>query len=357
MKILEIGYLSLTNETSYSTNFIDIKFVNKSTSSKVKLLNNLVSNLVSLFHECKKADYDIIIVRELARFIYRKECSFIINFARWLIAYYVVWCVSRAKKNSIPVAVIDMVDEMVFDPRDALLLKICDCYFKRELPVNKFNAFARFKPHHAELIDRVRGPEIVEMAAKLRPISLGFTNTKEGVPRIDLESRFQPPVREDEKIYDVFFSGGVDYSSTRAMGIDDLKYLEGLGYNVLILKEHIPIQEFWDLMRKSWITWSPEGLGWDCYRHYEAALVQSVPLINQGGILRYRPLVNNVHALYYEVEERKMLDVITKALEDKDKLLRMSASARQHVLDYHLTKKRGEYVVEETLSTVKKQKI
>ena len=61
-------------------------------------------------------------------------------------------------------------------------------------------------------------------------------------------------------------------------------------------------EEFYRRCAQAWIIWSPEGHGWDCFRHYEALACGSVPLINQPTIERYRPLLDGVHALYYDPE-------------------------------------------------------
>lgn len=87
---------------------------------------------------------------------------------------------------------------------------------------------------------------------------------------------------------------------------------------------------------ESWITLSPAGLGWDCYRHMEAALAGSVPLVSTPTIERYRPLVTGEHCLAYHPDEDRIVPIVTEALADKARLQRMAEAARQHVLD-HLT--------------------
>ena len=65
--------------------------------------------------------------------------------------------------------------------------------------------------------------------------------------------------------------------------------------------------EYWKRMSQAWLTWSPEGLGWDCFRHYEAPLAGSIPVINSPTIVRYVPLIDGVHAFYYQPDDPKVL--------------------------------------------------
>ena len=83
------------------------------------------------------------------------------------------------------------------------------------------------------------------------------------------------------------------------------------------------------------MTWSPEGFGWDCFRHYEASLCLSVPVLSPPTIARHAPLLDGVHALTYPVEGDGLAAVIREALQDKARLARMAQTARDHVLLHH----------------------
>ena len=61
---------------------------------------------------------------------------------------------------------------------------------------------------------------------------------------------------------------------------------------------------------RAWLTWSPEGYGWECLRHYEASLCLSVPVLSPPGILRHFPLQDRVHAIYYAAEGSGLRDAI-----------------------------------------------
>ena len=62
----------------------------------------------------------------------------------------------------------------------------------------------------------------------------------------------------------------------------------------------LSLPEFYQRAARAWLVWSPEGLGWDCFRHYEAPACGSVPVINQPNIERHQPLVHGEHAFYYD---------------------------------------------------------
>jgi len=98
-------------------------------------------------------------------------------------------------------------------------------------------------------------------------------------------------------------------------------------------------------------VWSPEGLGWECLRHYEAALAGSVPLMQSPSILRYAPLQEGEHAFYYYLEGEHLAFRIRQALQNRARLVEMGRAARQHVLQWHTHEALGRYVIEETRRT------
>ena len=91
---------------------------------------------------------------------------------------------------------------------------------------------------------------------------------------------------------------------------------------------------------------SPEGLGWDCFRHYEAPACGSAPLINQPWLDRHAPLIAGEHALYYDVEPGGLTRAVTAALADKPALAKMAAAAQAHVMAHHTPQALARYVVE-----------
>ena len=113
---------------------------------------------------------------------------------------------------------------------------------------------------------------------RLRPISLP-------------QYRFDATWRDapfPEKTHDLFFVGAVDGNSTvREAGLAELERLRAQGVRIDQPTERLPYDAFMERMSRSWLAWSPEGMGWDCYRHYEAPIVQTVPVMNNPTILRH----------------------------------------------------------------------
>jgi Glycosyl transferases group 1 len=234
-----------------------------------------------------------------------------------------------------PVAILDQDDLPVINRNNFFLLDRCRLYFKRELPQDRWRVF--LKTGHPNLpTPRFRNiPLYQTRIEKLRPISLG----------IPLSARmpFPEPV---EKSVDIFFSGRIEGSSfLRGRGISELMTLREQGGIVIDIAERLPQAEFYSRCARARLTWSPEGLGWDCFRHYEVAACGSVPLMNQSTIERHRPLRQGMHAIYYEVEEGGLTRAVVAALADKPRLEAMARAARAHVLEHHTPKALATHIV------------
>jgi glycosyl transferase family 1 len=246
-----------------------------------------------------------------------------------------------------PIAVVDTDDPSVILRHNVPLLDRAMLYFKRELPPDHWRVFAGTlhprlpTPRFRLLLQNRRRIE------KLRPISLG-------VP-VDTLRRYKAlPTLGSEKHVDVFFSGMVRGSSTvRERGIEEIKALEAKGIVIDIPDHPLPLDEYLKRCARSWLAWSPEGLGWDCFRPYEAALCRAVPVISRPTVERYKPLICGIHALYHDTEPGDLSRVIEVALKDRDRLLAMATKAHAHVLTYHTPAAVARYVVETTLAHAK----
>jgi hypothetical protein len=232
----------------------------------------------------------------------------------------------RFLRTTTPIIAIDNEDPRTIAAHNVFLLDKAKYFFKRELPVDRWQVFqhtthagmpgARFR---SRPVNRAR-------ISKLRPISIGVS-----APHAD-EMPFP------EKSTDVFVALTLEGGTTvRNQGIEQLRRLGRDGVLVDIAEHRLEYAEYVARMARSWLTWSPEGLGWDCFRHYEAPLAYSVPVMNRPTIARYAPLVDGVHAFYYDPDESDSLaNRIKAALGDKDTLRAISSKARAHVLAYHV---------------------
>ena len=227
-----------------------------------------------------------------------------------------------------PLIVLDMHDIPTIHPSNFFLLDCARVYFKRELPVDHWQAF--FGTAHANLPTlRVRrNPRWKTRIAKLRPISL--------------QAGLVDPLRSDSDIFsaktaDVFFAGAVDGNSTvRESGLKQLQKLASRGLKIDIAAERLSQEHYYRRMSQAWLAWSPSGLGWDCYRHYEAPQCLAVPVMNYPTIARHQPLKDGVHAIYYAPEDDGLCRAIETALGDKDRLKQIALAGRSHVRANHV---------------------
>ncbi len=241
------------------------------------------------------------------------------------------------------IAVLDTEDFAAVNRHNVFLFARCRAFFKRELPPDHWKVFA--KTVHPNLpTARFRKNRFYRRCVeKMRPISLG-------VPTDTV--RQTANVRAAEKSTDVFFAGTLSNSLVRARGVEQLRALQDEGYVIDVAAEaNLPRAEYYARCARAWLTWSPEGFGWDCFRHYEAPLCGSVPLINQPTIFRYQPLRQNVHCVYYDVEGDGLQTAVRQALRDKPRLGGMARAARDHVLRHHTHERLCAYVVETALGT------
>jgi hypothetical protein len=233
----------------------------------------------------------------------------------------------RRARTRTPLVALDMHDIPTIHSSNLFLLDAARAYFKRELPVDCWQSL--YGTAHANLPTlRIRhDPLWLSRIGKLQPISL-----QAGL--IDLH---RPDVNVfAAKTADVFFAGSIEGNSTvRNSGLRQLRQIMDHGFKVDIATDRISQAEFYQRMSRSWLAWSPSGLGWDCYRHYEAPQCLAVPVINYPTIIRHEPLQDGVHALYYPPEGDGLTRTIAAALSDKQRLARIALAGRAHVRAHH----------------------
>ncbi|HEY8267414.1 MAG TPA: glycosyltransferase [Xanthobacteraceae bacterium] len=248
-------------------------------------------------------------------------------------------------RPSAPVVCLDMSDSFLIGVHNFSLIDMADVYFKRELPADRWHCFVgpghpffpsarmRRMPHWQARID------------KLRPLSLP-------VPKFEL-----PKLAADafpEKTVDIFFAGEAEgNSSVRRRGIEELKALAERGIRVDVPDGRLPWAEYMQRMARAWLTWSPEGVGWECYRPGEALQCRSVPLVNTPTIERYAPLLEGVHAFHYDIEPGGLTRAVEAALADKEKLKRMAIAGREFVHAHRTHRAIVDHVIETALTRIK----
>ena len=233
--------------------------------------------------------------------------------------------------HDVPLAVFDDNDSFGIGAHNFGLIDRCHSYFKRELTADRWQVF--FKSSHWDLPGRLWRSKSSSQRrlAKLRPLSLGYFPA-------DLEETV-------EKTTDIFFAGDTFPNSTvRTEGIRELLALRDEGIRVDIPEARMDRQAFMRRMAGAWLAWSPAGYGWDCFRHYEAAEIGTVPVINSPTLYRYAPFRDGEHCLFYTVEPGELAATVRRALADKQRLAGIGARAKAHVLAHHSFRARAEHV-------------
>ncbi len=241
-----------------------------------------------------------------------------------------------------PLAVVDFADTPYIERDNFFLMDRASLYFKRELPIDEWRLMTKTgsdtqpsRRFRKKLAFRTR-------LAKLRPLPLGLPSGCEPDLPTDIPS----------KDIDIFFSGIVEGIPARERALAELSVLRQEGYVIDIPGQPLPRNEFYRRCSRAWLTLSPEGLGWDCFRHYEAPACGSVPLISQSTTRRYAPLLDGEHALFYSSEPGLLAAQARKALAEKPRLLAIAQAGRAHVLANHRQEAILRYVIETTLEHI-----
>ncbi len=240
-----------------------------------------------------------------------------------------------------PLVMLDFNDEPwipghAFAPLDHAVL-----YFKRELPTDFAKAFLDQSSSLRTHPDAMSSLFVARNLTKLHPMSAPIP---EEVVRMALETQTQ-------KQMDVFFAGSIN-STIRAAGLSVLKALQAEGLRIDIAEGGLSKSEYLARCARAWLTWSPEGYGWECFRHYEASLCLSVPVLSPPGIFRHQPLREGEHAIYYTAEGDGLRNAMTKALSTRLRLEAMALAARDHVLRHHTLARAVDHILTTALAKI-----
>ncbi len=238
--------------------------------------------------------------------------------------------------------VLDFEDEDTIHPAHWRLLATAHLVFKRELPLDRWRLL---RPPDGAAIDQVgaRGGQGAHaLIAKFRPLPLGLPLSPE---------RHAIPTEPLPKSADIFFSGRVENSAwERPAGLAALRRLAAEGVTVDIPDARLPPEQFYRRCAAAWLTWSPAGFGWDCFRHYEAAACGSVPLMPFPAIERHAPARDGDHAVFYDPTEGGLETAARRALADRDRLARMALAARAHAFRHHTPEAIATRIVDQALA-------
>jgi glycosyl transferase family 1 len=209
--------------------------------------------------------------------------------------------------------ILDISDERDLCSTTMRLFPRYALYFKRELMLDE--------------------PQAAVLASKLKPL-----------PLILPDDRRIPAVCE--KDIDLFFAGAIT-NETRRKAIDEARSLATRGFRVVIPDEPLPYHAFMQALSRSWLVLSPEGHGWDCYRHYEACLAGSIPIINSPRYQRRVYLQDGIHCFYYDADRDSLAERVIEILANKQRLAHMAEEGRRYVLANHTRSAVARYILSE----------
>ncbi len=241
-----------------------------------------------------------------------------------------------ANTENIPVVLCDMVDTMVIHPRNFIFFSKASIYFKRELPQNNWHAFLFTTKRNEDVKNIARQLFFQSAFKKLRPFPLTAYR------RLDFSV-----IDPHQKTMDVFYVGENPKTTVRMRGLEILKQLRAKGWRIDLPEERISQEEFQARIARAWLVWSPEGRGWECYRHHEAFIHGAVPVMNYPTIDRYKPFIEGRHAFYYGCEDDDLVRVIEHALSDTSRLTKMIQAGREHLQQWYTGDAILRYVLEE----------
>lgn len=171
------------------------------------------------------------------------------------------------KINSmVPVVVVDMDDWICLPPAGQHFLKHCTYYYKRELPFNRFFLYYQQRPAPW----RKRRKEISLFVKKARNMPLGIEDKK---------YYYLKGKRVEMQDIDIFYCSGAT-STLRLKAKKELKKMASDSSWNIVIADSLPFEEYCKIMARSKITVSISGGGWDCFRHYEAIALGSIPFMD-----------------------------------------------------------------------------
>jgi hypothetical protein len=242
-------------------------------------------------------------------------------------------------KKQLPLVLLDFEDEPFVHSSVTQLFPTATRIYKRELPVDRWRLLqltpstARDEASHRNDAQAERDLE------KISPLPLGLP--------LD-ERRHLIPTIAAAKRSDVFFAGQTAANSwLRRSAHHELEQLREKGVVVDVPPDRLDPVVFYRRCSEAWLTWSPQGYGWDCFRHYEAAVCRSVPIINYPIIERYNGLRDGEHCIFYDPRPGALTEAVIRSLEIKSRLTEMGGAARQHVLKNHTPEATAERILSE----------
>lgn len=270
--------------------------------------------------------------------------------------FFIFILFAQAVRQGLPIAMVNRSDDGRLLPGSDWFYRRCHACFVRELhPLPEIALRELFTPSGGNPQTNRRARRMTSWfdpacpslrdISKLRPISLGVPDGMAG----------NRPIRKD-KSWDIFFAGDLHEKGFRGRLVGELQALAGKQNWKILLRERMPQGEYWKCLEFSRLCLSPPGMGWDCWRHYEAMLAGAIPVMPYPTTLQHQPAIEGQHCFYFAPEPGGLTRCLEKALAEPERLPAMAAAGRDHVLKHHTYSKLCEYVVRETMDAHTRQR-
>ena len=248
---------------------------------------------------------------------------------------------ARLWRSGVPIALVNRSDRGgVWAGSDWFFRKCHACFLREMNPDPRWPILDLPETHPWSRRWAGTGPGTIQREdwAKLHPISLGLP---------DPGSYPAPGPKE----IDVLYGHGQDFRDKplRERLLGELgEACRTLGLR-LKLVDRVPKAEWIRLMSGSHLVFSPPGVGWDCWRHYEAMMAGSVPLLTYPTILQYQPALDGENCFYFAPEPGGLTRCLKKAFSSPDRLPAMGLAGRKWVLEHHTFPRLRDYLIRKTL--------
>lgn len=146
------------------------------------------------------------------------------------------------------------------------------------------------------------------------------------------------------KDIDLFFGACLN-SEPRRHALAELRKLEADGHRVCIQEARLPLPEYFAMLARSYLVVSPQGYGYHCFRHYEAMLAGSVPVINEAPGAVAGDLQNGHNCIIYGGENGGLAKAAATALADRESLATQGSRLRGWVMKEHSAQATGRYLL------------
>ncbi len=237
-------------------------------------------------------------------------------------------------RSRVPVAAVDFNDWTCLTPGDQKILQDSSFYFKRELPFNRYFLYYQKRP--------------APWSEWRKKLSQGLDKVHNIPLGIEDEKYFQlKKQRAETQDIDIFFCGEAT-STPRLKAVQILQEMAASTSLNIVIDEKLPFEEYCEKTARSRITLSVSGGGWDCFRHYEAVALGSVPFID-------RPTVDAAwwqHLpadIFFENTFENFRDLLEKLLNNEQRRETYLDQIEKQVEAHMLHSKIVEYIVHTSL--------